>query len=158
MANPSKSWTDIMDSQVDAESPLDTTLMTEIRDNLVHIREWLGLTYTPAQDHDHDGVNSKSVVLADGTVVTAKLAAGGVTLAKLKMAQGSWTGSVPSGVQVQITLNRYAHIYQSYTNASSGRMHLSLQGPFSTWQNGIALYNGETTTATAGLNWDYHTD
>ncbi|MFQ5465530.1 MAG: hypothetical protein ACE5EI_06345, partial [Thermodesulfobacteriota bacterium] len=62
MANPSKSWTDIMDSQVDAESPLDTTLMTEIRDNLVHIREWLGLTYTPAQDHDHDGVNSKSVV------------------------------------------------------------------------------------------------
>ncbi|MFQ5466344.1 MAG: hypothetical protein ACE5EI_10485, partial [Thermodesulfobacteriota bacterium] len=114
--------------------------------------------YTPAQDHDHDGVNSKSVVLADGTVVTAKLAAGGVTLAKLKMAQGSWTGSVPSGVQVQITLNRYAHIYQSYTNASSGRMHLSLQGPFSTWQNGIALYNGETTTATAGLNWDYHTD
>jgi len=64
MAAPSKNWTDILDSQVDADSPIDTTLLTEIRDNLVHLREWLGLNYTAAQDHNHDGVNSAPVLAA----------------------------------------------------------------------------------------------
>ncbi|MFQ5736744.1 MAG: hypothetical protein ACE5GY_07760 [Thermodesulfobacteriota bacterium] len=61
MAAPSKSYTGITDSQVDADSPLDTTLMTALRDNIVHVREWLGGSYTAAVDHDHDGVNSKPV-------------------------------------------------------------------------------------------------
>lgn len=58
MAAPSKSYTSIVDSQVDADSPLDTTLMTSLRDNIVHLREWLGGSYTAEVDHDHDGVNS----------------------------------------------------------------------------------------------------
>ena len=61
MTAPSKSWSNIADTQVDADSPLDTTLLTALRDDLVHLREWLGLNYTAAQDHDHDGVNSKQV-------------------------------------------------------------------------------------------------
>ena len=61
MAPPSKSWVVIADSQVDADSPLDSVLMTGIRDDLVHLEEWLGFSYTAAQDHDHDGTNSKSV-------------------------------------------------------------------------------------------------
>ena len=60
MAAPSKSYTDITDSQVDADSPLDTTLVTAVRDNIVHLKEWLGASYT-AVDHDHDGLNSKPI-------------------------------------------------------------------------------------------------
>lgn len=59
MAAPSKAWVVIADSQVDADSPLDTTLMTGVRDDLIHLEEWLGKNYTAAQDHNHDGVNSK---------------------------------------------------------------------------------------------------
>lgn len=62
MAAPSKSYTNIVDSQVDADSPLDTTLMTSLRDNIVHLKEWLGSSYTAAVDHDHDGVNSKPIL------------------------------------------------------------------------------------------------
>jgi len=58
MATPTKNWTDIPDSAIDADSPLDTTLLTEIRDDLVHLHEWLGLNYTAAVDHNHDGINS----------------------------------------------------------------------------------------------------
>lgn len=64
MAAPSKSWVVIADGQVDADSPLDTTLMTAVRDDLVHLEEWLGMSYTAAQDHDHDGTNSKSTLSA----------------------------------------------------------------------------------------------
>lgn len=74
MPAPSKNWTVINDGAVDSDSPIDQALMTAIRDDLVHLEEWLGLSYTAAQDHDHDGVNSKSVVgVADGTISTAKL-------------------------------------------------------------------------------------
>jgi hypothetical protein len=59
MPAPSKNFTVIPDSDIDPESPLTTGLMTAIRDNAVHLEEWLGGSYTAAVDHDHDGVNSK---------------------------------------------------------------------------------------------------
>lgn len=65
MVAPSKSWVVISDSQVAPNAPGDTILTTGYRDNLVHLEEWLGHSYTAAQDHDHDGVNSKIV---SGTV------------------------------------------------------------------------------------------
>lgn len=58
MTAPSKSYTAIPDSDIDPESPLTTTLMTALRDNDVNVHEWLGGSYTPAVDHNHDGVNS----------------------------------------------------------------------------------------------------
>jgi hypothetical protein len=56
----SKAWVAIADADVDADSPGDNTLVEGIRDDLVHLREWLGHTYTgnAVQDHDHDSVNS----------------------------------------------------------------------------------------------------
>lgn len=59
----SKSWVTIADAAVDPDSPLDTTLMTGLRDDVVHLREWLGASYYAGaeQDHNHDGVNSKLV-------------------------------------------------------------------------------------------------
>ena len=61
MPAPSKSWVVITDSQVDSDSPLDTTLVTALRDDLIHLEEWLGHGYTAEQNHNHDGVNSKTV-------------------------------------------------------------------------------------------------
>lgn len=58
MAAPSKNFTVIPDSDVDANSPLDATLKTEERDNDIHLEEWMGKNFTAAVDHDHNGVNS----------------------------------------------------------------------------------------------------
>lgn len=60
MAAISKAWVTIADAAVDPDSPGDATLMTGIRDDLVHLREWLGASFFAGavQDHNHDGVNS----------------------------------------------------------------------------------------------------
>lgn len=63
MAAPTYGWNTVNTTQTDADSPLDTTLMEAIRQNLVHIEEWLGDGYTAAKNHDHDGTNSKVTVL-----------------------------------------------------------------------------------------------
>ena len=74
MAAPSKNFTSIADGAVDADSPLDTTLVTNLRDNDIHLEEWLGKNYTAAVDHDHDGTNSKLITsVADGAIVQTKL-------------------------------------------------------------------------------------
>ena len=65
MTAPSKNWTDIADTQIDADSPLDTTLLTAIRDDLVHIREWLGKDYAAAINHCHDGLDSTQLSAAN---------------------------------------------------------------------------------------------
>lgn len=62
---PSKVFTVIPDGDVDPDSPVTTNLMSELRDNDIHLEEWLGLSFTAAQDHDHDGVNSHKVDFGD---------------------------------------------------------------------------------------------
>lgn len=66
----SKAWVTIGDAAVDPDSPLDATLMTGIRDDLVHLREWLGASFFAGaiQDHDHDGLNSKLVLIGPNYV------------------------------------------------------------------------------------------
>lgn len=67
-----ETWNGRTASQTDADSPLDTTLMDGLRKDLDHLRQVLyGSTdpsfHTPAWGHDHDGTNSKLVVLASQT-------------------------------------------------------------------------------------------
>lgn len=70
------SWNTVNATQTDADSPLDTTLMEAIRQNLIHLEEWLGKSYTAGEDHDHDGTNSKLVTsVADNAITPAKLSA-----------------------------------------------------------------------------------
>ncbi len=56
----SKAWVSVADSAVDPDSPLDSQLMTGLRDDLIHLREWLGASFEAGavQDHNHDGSNS----------------------------------------------------------------------------------------------------
>ena len=65
MPAPSKAWVVVADSQVDADSPLDTTLITALRDDTVHLEEWLGKNYTAAIDHEHDDISSKKINMAN---------------------------------------------------------------------------------------------
>jgi len=61
MTAPTKNFTAIADSAIDAESPITETLMTQMRDNMEHLEEWLGKDFAAAQNHNHDGVNSALV-------------------------------------------------------------------------------------------------
>ena len=61
MVVPSKAFTVIPDGDVDPDSPVSTNLMTSLRDNDIHLEEWIGDGFTAAKDHDHDGVNSAKV-------------------------------------------------------------------------------------------------
>lgn len=56
----SKAFVVIADAAVDPDSPLDTTLLTGLRDDVVHLREWLGASFYAGavQNHSHDGVDS----------------------------------------------------------------------------------------------------
>lgn len=58
MPAPSKNFTYIADTAVAPDAPMDTILATAWRDNDINLREWIGGSYTPAVDHNHDGVNS----------------------------------------------------------------------------------------------------
>lgn len=59
----SKAWVTLTDAATDADSPVDQALMQGYRDDLVHLREWLGASYYAGavQDHNHDGSNSALV-------------------------------------------------------------------------------------------------
>lgn len=61
MGAPSKSWTDIADGRIDADSPVVEKLLVDIRDDLVYLREWLGGSYAAEVGHNHDGLNSAPV-------------------------------------------------------------------------------------------------
>lgn len=58
MPAPSKNFTVIADGDIDPDSPITTGLMTKLRDNDIHLEEWLGKDYTAATNHTHDGVDS----------------------------------------------------------------------------------------------------
>jgi len=58
-----KAFNAISDAQVDPDSPIDTTLLTSIRDALIYLQEWIGHDYVAGavQNHNHDGINSASI-------------------------------------------------------------------------------------------------
>lgn len=70
MATISKAWVTLTDAATDADSPVDQALVQGIRDDLVHLREWLGASYTAGavQDHNHDGQNSALVEIGPNAI------------------------------------------------------------------------------------------
>lgn len=150
MAAPTFSWNAITSAQTDAESPIDTTLMEGVRQNLVHLKEWLGESFTPAVDHDHDGINSKSVVLADSVV----------SIAKLKLARGSFAAS--TGGNFYIPVARYSHLPSLSKNGTNffvqlllqTRQYLSIAGEV--WE--VTVQSQAENTEYFCVYWDYHTN
>jgi hypothetical protein len=60
MVAPSKTWTTISDAAVDPDSPLDTALITGLRDDIIHVRETVydPALHTASVAHTHNGVDS----------------------------------------------------------------------------------------------------
>lgn len=58
MTAPTKNWTSVPDTALDSDSPIDEIARIAARDNDEHLRQWLGGSFTPVQNHNHDGVNS----------------------------------------------------------------------------------------------------
>lgn len=77
----SKAWVNVADSQVDPDSPLDSPLLTALRDDLIHLREWLGYTYETGaiQDHNHDGANSALVPVGPNLLRNGSFENGGTS-------------------------------------------------------------------------------
>lgn len=179
-------WSTITSAQTDADSPLDVTLLEGIRQNLIHLYDWIGQGYTPAINHNHDGVNSVSVVLADLIVNTSKLAASAVTNAKiaagavgssaiqnsaiistligataveaghLKLSQG--TISVVSATTTIVSINRYSHIPRlEIASGATGNQIRAYAG-----MDGVNVAVDRLRFITEGAGttwhvyWDYH--
>ncbi|MBI5237706.1 MAG: hypothetical protein HY887_04715 [Deltaproteobacteria bacterium] len=133
MPAPSKNYTLIADTSIDADSPLDVILLTAIRDDLIHIEEWLGDSYTAAKNHNHDGVNSASATVADNAITTAKIANSAVTGAKTSKAVAS-TGSQTLGVGAFWTpaAGIYQMVATSIATVDSGALELFIAGAWRT--------------------------
>ena len=130
MPATTKAWVTIADSAIDPDSPLDTTLMTALRDDLIHLREWLGASYPAGavQDHDHDGSNSKLIEIGPnyarnpsfetGTASWALTPFTGGSIAQTTTARGDGAGSL--AVTSTVLANGGGEALQSGFTAVSG--------------------------------------
>lgn len=144
MATPSKTFTSIPDTSVDAESPLDTTLMTQIRDSLIHLEEWVGKNYTAAVDHDHDGVNSSFVGSVNLNVAAS-------SNAQIGAADNEVTASSTSYVKVkEIILGQVTgslRVSFDLKKSNSGTVYGRI------YKNGVAIGTERSTGSTSYVNY-----
>lgn len=160
MPSPTYSWNDITTSQTDADSPVDTALMEGIRQNLVHLQEWLGYGYAAAQAHTHNGTDSAYITaLGSNSVGTASILDANVTLSKLKMAQGSYSIAGPWSGDIYVAIgNDYAHLPTitgtNTTNPINFSVGFSGMMPSGQYFN----LNGAAVDGTVTVSWYYHSN
>jgi len=102
---------------VDADSPINETLMSYIRTNLIHLEQWIGDAYVAAKDHDHDNANSAYIAgLGANTVAEAAILNDACTVSKVKKASNTISGTIGAGgsvlnkatTQYNLSVNLYA--------------------------------------------------
>lgn len=88
-----KAFTAIADAAVDPDSPVTTSLVTALRDNSTHLREWLGAAYTAGavQDHDHDGLNSALIDVGPNLVRNGSVESGAAGWTRTAYSGGTLT-------------------------------------------------------------------
>lgn len=101
MAAITKSWTSVADAAIDPDSPITTSLMTALRDNDIHLREWLGGSFTAGavQDHDHDGINSALIEIGPNLIRNGSFESG----------DSGWTITPYSGGSSAVSTTQRAH-------------------------------------------------
>ena len=111
MAAITKNFTVINDTAVDPDSPVDTALVTALRDNATHLREWLGAGYYAGakQDHSHDGTDSALVEIGPNLLRNGSFEAG----------ESSWTFTDYSGGSHAISATEYIHGIKSLAITST---------------------------------------
>lgn len=108
----------IADGTIDPDSPIDTALMTAIRNSLTHNYEWIGKDYTPAINHNHDGANSAP--LGNGSVTEALLASSAVSQGKLKTTLNNLSAGAPASGPSLLSGGRYCFLTTVSLNTGSG--------------------------------------
>lgn len=129
-----ENWSDILTTQVDADSPINETLMQSIRSDLIHIKEALGQNYTLAPDHDHDGANSALI---------ASVGAAAVGQAQLKTATATGSLALTSSQQGSIALTGGTYSWWTASSSVVGSKHGA--------QYGMVFGNGNTAAGIIGL-------
>lgn len=111
MAAITKNFTSILDASVDPDSPVDTALVTALRDNDIHLREWLGASYTAGakQDHSHDGVDSALVEIGPNYLRNGSAENG----------ESGWTFTDYSGGSHAISSSQRQHGIKSFSFTST---------------------------------------
>ena len=106
----SKAWVTIADGAVDADSPLDQALLTGLRDDLIHLREWLGASYTAGavQNHSHDGFDSALIDVGPSYIRNGSFESGVFT---------NWTTQAFTGGTVSITSTAANVVEGNYATA-----------------------------------------
>jgi len=128
MVVPSKNFTIISDSAIDADSPITADLMEDFRDNDIHLEEWLGKNYTAAVDHDHDGSNSKFIDIVSTVSVYNEQLTAVVNASNWSLNTGS-LGFTPVAMTINWALDRGTAIYCGWG-----------MGKSTTEQNGMSIY------------------
>ena len=129
-------FTTISDGRVDPDSPLDTTLTTDYRDNSEFLMRWLGKSFLGAAvaDHDHDGSNSKQIDVGDIIGVIGRFV-------WIDDNTQVFTASGPVGlisISSQVPVDTvFAQIYmENVTESSGGQRRVQFRQPGSgTYQN-----------------------
>lgn len=137
----SKAFVVIADTAVDPDSPIDSTLMTGLRDNDVHLREWLGYSFEAGavQDHNHDGTNSALVpvgpnLLRNGSFENGGLAGwlqtvfGGGTIALNNTAADLNNGIASAAITSTVLANGGGSLQSSEYVPVSGGQSYSVSG------------------------------
>lgn len=111
MAAITKAFTAIADTAVDPDSPVDTALVTALRDNTTHLREWLGASFYAGakQDHSHDGVDSAMVEIGPNLLRNGSFESG----------ESGWTFTDYSGGSHAISAAEYIHGIKSLAITST---------------------------------------
>lgn len=136
------SWSTIADGAIDPDSPIDTALMTALRNNVVYAYEYTGgKSYTPAEPHTHDGVNSALIAtVANGGITEPKLAASAVSQSKLKTADNTFSANTVV-VMVALAGGRYCFMPSGILGAGAGPDSVN-------WLVGGAINDGDSPLST----------
>ncbi len=135
MAAPDYVFTNIATARIDAESPGDETLFEDLADNDRHLEQWLGDAYTPAKDHDHDGVNSKQAQLPEYHWLRNRGSTTGTT---------TWSSNqtLTPGIHDYGNLTIQTGVTVSPSGSEAGPLIIRCNGTF-------------TMQGTAKIDWDY---
>jgi len=136
MVAPSKNFTTIADSAIDADSPITADLMEDLRDNDIHLEQWLGRDYTAAINHDHDGINSASIDIASTITVYNEQLSADASAADWSLDTGS-LGFTPIAMTINWAYDSGSVIYCGWGMGSgtSSQNGMSIRGSSGTFDN-----------------------
>lgn len=113
-------WTDIANTQVEADAPVTTDLMQALRDNVPAQAEGAaGAPKNQLASMDTDSVGTDQII--DANVTTPKIADANVTRNKLNLTEVVLTGTIASGDYVDLAVSEYSLMWKFNYTTTAGQ-------------------------------------